>query len=85
MAEILGALPQLSGLIEKGGVVGLLIIALGVLVYEIRRLRRELTLQYQLRDKYRLGFVLCKQACDSAGLKVDLSALSDLLKEGELV
>lgn len=81
MGELVNQLPQLSALIEKGGVVGLMLIVIGVLVREVWRLREELTKQYGLRDKYRLGFALCKKACDDAGLKVDLSMIADLLKE----
>ena len=83
MEALVSALPQFAGLIEKGGVVGLLLIIVAVLVREVLRLRAELTKQYGLRDKYRLGFFACKQALDQAGIKIDLSGMDALLKEGE--
>lgn len=78
MQEIISALPALSALIEKGGIVGVMLIAIAVLVYERVRLSKELTSTYRQRDKWRLGYVICKQACDAAGLHPDLSQLSDL-------
>ena len=78
MGELVNALPQLAGLIEKGGVVGLLVVIAGVLGNEVWRLRKELTKQYGLRDKYRLGFAICKAECERAGLKPDLSSLNDV-------
>lgn len=78
MADLLNALPQLAGLIEKGGVIGLLLLVAGVLGSEVWRLRKELVKAYSSRDKYRLGFAVCKAECERAGLKPDLSLLSDL-------
>lgn len=83
MAEIVNALPQLASLIEKGGVIGLLIIISAVLGREVWRLRKDLTKQYALRDKYRLGFALCKQELDRNKITIDLSVMGDLLKENE--
>jgi hypothetical protein len=87
--DIFGALPQLVGLIEKGGVIGLLVIFCGVLIWEIRRgretvnkMREELAKVYGQRDRCRLAFVKCKAACDAAQVKVDLSDISDMLGEG---
>lgn len=83
MGDVVGALPQLASLIEKGGVVGLLIIITGVLGHEVWRLRKELAKQYGIRDKYRLGFALCKQALDNANIKIDLTVMGDILKESQ--
>jgi len=82
MGDIVGALPQLAGLIEKGGVVGLLLLICGVLAYEVRRLRSQSIKTFAQRDKWRLAYVKCKAALDTAGIKVDLSDLADLT-EGE--
>lgn len=86
--DILAALPQLVALIEKGGVTGLLLIACGVLIMEIRRGRKlvydkaaELTKVYAQRDKARLALVRCKAALDTAGVRVDLSDLKELLAD----
>jgi hypothetical protein len=89
VSEIIAALPALSGVIEKGGIIGLLLIVAGVLCWEIVRGRKalaekatELAKVYAQRDKWRLAFVKCKAACDSAGVKVDLTDLAGLLEEG---
>lgn len=81
MEAIIGGIPAIAGLIEKGGVIGLLLIIIGVLGNEVFRLRKELTKQYGLRDKFRLGFAICKGECDRAGLKPDLSMVNDIATE----
>ena len=81
MAELFSAIPQLAGLIEKGGIIGLLVIIAAVLIWEVRRLRGELTKCFRERDRWRLAFVKCKAACDTAGVKIDLSDLADLVGE----
>lgn len=81
MESIFSSLPQLAGLIEKGGIVGVLLIALAALVWEIRRLRKDLTRTYALRDKWRAGFLICKAALDFNKIAVDLSHMEDVLKE----
>jgi hypothetical protein len=52
--ELLQALPQLSGIVEKLGVVGLLLVAVGWLIYERLRLLKELRAAYRDRDRARL-------------------------------
>jgi hypothetical protein len=78
MEQLLGSLPQLADLIQKGGVVGLLLIVCGVLVYEVRRLRNEQRQTYAERDAYRLHYTLYKSVCDAHDIKVDTSALQPL-------
>lgn len=82
METIIGALPTLAGLIEKGGIIGVMLIACGVLAYEVKRLRVELVKAYRDRDVHRMGFALCKAACDAAKIAVDLTEMRDLEKEG---
>ncbi len=78
MPEISAAL----GLIEKGGILAVFLIA-GFFGYrEIQRLRAELAALYKQRDKWRIGFVKCKSALDHANIKVDLSDIADLIGEG---
>lgn len=81
MEQLLGTVPQLVGIVEKAGLLGVLIILLVVAVWEILRLRKTLTQQYALRDKYRLAFALTKKACDDNNIRVDLTLVNDLLKE----
>lgn len=81
MGEIVSALPGLAGAIEKGGVIAVLVLIIAVLAFEVRRLRAENRTAFEARNKYRLGFALCKAECDRNGLKPDLSLLTDLLDE----
>lgn len=78
MVEIIGALPSLAGLVEKGGVIAVLIIIIVVLVKEVVRLRAEIKAAYVSRDKYRVGFAICKAECDRANIRIDLSLVNEL-------
>lgn len=86
MAETLNLLPQLADLIQKGGVVGVMLIACAALVWEVRRGRRqlhqknnELAVVYGQRDALGLAVVKCKTLLEANDIKVDLSDLKDLL------
>lgn len=88
MDAVLGTLPQLAGLIEKGGIIGLLLIACGVLVWEIKRGRsslldkqHELAVVYAQRDKALMALVKVKTICEANKLPVDLSDLDALLQK----
>lgn len=52
--ELLQAIPQLSAIVEKLGMVGLLLVAIGWLIYERLRLLKELRAAYRERDRARL-------------------------------
>lgn len=78
--DILQALPQLAALIEKLGVIGVLLIAVIWLVYERLRLLKEVTATYKQRDRWRLACVKYKAACDQAHIAVDTSDLADLIE-----
>lgn len=86
MDALLGTLPQLAGLIEKGGVVGVMLIVCVVLVYEIRRgrttahaLRGQLQEVYTQRDKALLALMKVKTICEAKNIKVDFSDVEALL------
>lgn len=92
MDPILSALPQLAGLIEKGGVVGVLLIVCGVLVYEVRRGRRHLHQQVSemqsvcmQRDRALLAVMKLKTLCEAKGLPVDLRDVQDLLPAQSMI
>jgi hypothetical protein len=76
MEQLLTALPQLADIVQKGGVVGLLLIVCGVLVWEVARLRKQAAQIFAERENYRLHYAVHKQACDQHGIKVDTSALA---------
>lgn len=79
-AELLSALPQLAALVEKLGVIGVLLIAVGWLISERLRLMKENASIYRQRDRWRLACTKYKDACDHAGIKVDTSDLADLIE-----
>lgn len=78
--ELLSALPQLAALIEKLGVIGVLLIAVTWLIYERLRLVKDLTKTYAQRDRWRLACVKYKAACDQAHIHVDTTDLADLIE-----
>lgn len=82
MEAILGSLPQLAALIEKGGVVGLMLIFLGIAVYEVVRLRKENKSIYVQRDRAVVGLVKCKTLLEANKIAVDLSEIKDLIPNG---
>lgn len=79
MQDFITALPAVSALIEKAGIIGVLVILGGLLAWEVLRLRRELAKCYRERDKARYAVVKCRAALDAAGIKVDLTDIADLL------
>jgi hypothetical protein len=78
MGELLSAVPQLAGIVEKGGVIGLLLLVVVVLGYEVFRLRKELVRTYAQRDQFRLGYAICKAECERNSLHPDLSMVTNL-------
>lgn len=51
--DLIGSLPQLAALIEKLGVIGVLLIAVAWLVYERLRLVKQGMRTYRQRDRWR--------------------------------
>ena len=78
--EILEAIQQLSGIVERLGVVGLLIAAVAWLVHERVRLMRELMTAYRQRDRWRLAATKYRAALDAAHIAVDTTDLQDLIE-----
>lgn len=78
--ELIQALPQLAAIVEKLGVVGLLLVAVTWLVYERMRLLKEVVSAYKQRDRWRLACTKYRDACDHHGIKVDTSDLTDLIE-----
>lgn len=85
--ELLAALPQLADLIQKAGVIGVLLIACAALVYEVRRGRAKLheaagLLQktFAERDSARLIAVRLHTLCEAHKISVDLAGLKEILQ-----
>lgn len=86
MDQLLSALPQLVKVIQEAGVIGVLVIGLLGMGYEIRRGRKQLSAKnselaavYGQRDLLSLCVVKLKTICESKGIVVDLSDVQKLL------
>ena len=69
-SELLTALPQLGALVEKLGVIGLLLAVAGWLIYDRLRMMKELRATYRDRDKARLISERFRAALSSADLTI---------------
>lgn len=78
MDTLIEQAPKFVDLINKGGVVALLVLICGVLIWEVRRLRKLAVVTFAERDGYRIAYVLYKSACDREKITVDISALQAL-------
>lgn len=86
MEQIISLLPQAAELITKGGVVGVLLLVIGVLIYEIKRGRKQLHAKnnelasiYNQRDRALLMLMKVKTYAEAKGITVDLSDVRDML------
>lgn len=79
--DIIALLPHIQNAAEKLGIVGILLIFVGYLIWDRLRLMKEMRKTYQMRDKWRLAYVRAKAVLDANNLKLDLSDMSDLLGE----
>lgn len=83
MQEIVSAIPAVSGLIEKGGIIGVMMILIYFLAREVLRLRKELSRTYAERDRERFLAVRYRSALDHAGIKVDVSDVLVMFPAGD--
>lgn len=77
--ELLSALPQLASLVEKLGVIGVLLIAVGWLVYERLRLVKQGAKTFRQRDMARLIAERYRSAILGGGHSVP--DISDILQQ----
>jgi hypothetical protein len=85
MLELLQNLPQLTSLIEKLGTVGVLVIAVGFLIYERLRVLKLLDRAHRQRDRWRQiaeryrGAILAASAKlpDTADIDLDFAAYKE--------
>lgn len=73
----LEALPKLVAIVEKGGIIGLLIIVVGVLCWVCLKYRKELIGVYSRLDECRLVRERYRAALTEKGIKVDISDILD--------
>ena len=70
-AELASSIPQVIALVEKGGVIGLLLLYSCVLTWALIKGRaeykKEIASVYRQRDRWRLAFTIVKGAADHAG------------------
>ena len=69
-SELLTALPQLGALVEKLGVIGLLLAVAGWLIYDRLRMMKELRATYRDRDKARLISERFRAALSNADITI---------------
>ena len=80
MQELISAITQASGLIEKGGIVAVLMIVIGTVCMEVYRLRKLLTMTYAERDKARMINIRYRSSLNNAQIIVDISDIQDMFK-----
>lgn len=78
METLIEQLPKYADLLQKAGVIGILLVVCGFLLLEVIRLRKQAVRTFAERDAYRLGYVIYKSACDREKITVDTSALQAL-------
>lgn len=83
MPEWVAVIPQLAGIIEKGGVIGMLLIVAVAIGWRLSRKERELNRVYAQRDFCRQVSARYKVLLDSHGIKVDITDLEQQRKEDE--
>lgn len=83
MQELVGGIAALSGVIEKGGIVGVMLILTAFLGWWSHRLRKQLAAVYRQRDRCRLISVRYRSHLDAAGIKVDISDILEMLGDDE--
>lgn len=79
--EFFGQLPQLAALIEKLGVIGLLLIAVAWLVWERMRLMKLSVKTFHQRDRARLREERYRAACRANNITVDVSDIDAIFSE----
>lgn len=82
-ADLVSVVPQLVTLVEKLGIIGILILGMAVLVRELMRVRREAARTYRQRDKARTISARYKTALDMNNITVDISDIEQMFKDDE--
>lgn len=84
MQELVSGIASLSGVIEKGGIVGVMLIATAFLGWWCMKLRKQLALVFRQRDFARAVQFRYKGALDNAKLTVDISDIEKLFEKDRL-
>lgn len=79
--EWLEALPKIIAILEKAGMLGLMVIAVGVEAWVIVKYRRDLIATYHERDLCRLVRERYRAALTAAGIKVDIADIVEEMKK----
>ena len=75
---------QLSGLVEKLGIVGLMCVASGVMTWALLKYRKELMRTYRQRDRCRMICVRYKGELDRHNITVNISDIEEMFKADAL-
>jgi hypothetical protein len=83
MQELVTQLPILSGLIEKGGIVGVLVIVIAFLIWDRVRLVKRMEITFAERDKARAIQIRYKTVLDQRQIAVDVSDIFEMFKSAQ--
>jgi hypothetical protein len=81
MQELLNALPVLSGVVDKAGVVGILLGGCIFLGWQLDKRRKELIKTYRERDKARMIQNRYKTVLDQRGIDVNVSDIIEMFAD----
>ena len=84
MQELVGAIASFSGVIEKGGIIAVMMIMLGMLAKYCWSLKKLLAVVYRQRDRSRLIQIRYKGALDNAKITVDVSDIDRIFQEDRM-
>ena len=79
--EVLTLVPKVADIVEKAGIIGILLVVCGVLGWALWKRTAELSAVYRQRDKWRLAFVQAKSilVAEKLDSRLNLSDMEDLL------
>lgn len=84
MQELVGVIASLSGVIEKGGIVGVMLILTAFLGRYSWSLRKQLAIVFRQRDRSRMIQIRYKGALDNAKIPVDISDIERIFQEDKM-
>lgn len=84
MQELVGAVASFAGVIEKGGIIGVMLIITGLLARYSWSLRKQLVVAYRQRDRARMMQSRFKGALDYNKIAVDVSDIDQMFQADRL-
>ena len=81
LPTLIGQLPQLAALVEKLGIIGVLLLVVGWLIYERMRLMKLSVKAFRQRERARALLQAYMTACKQANIVVDVSHIDAIFAE----